>query len=1240
MKKNSRNIFFFIILFVIFLGLAPRFLILHKVQRTITEQISKNLGSEVAINKMHWAWLPLPHLTLSNTKITNAKYDLALAKVKIYPDWHIIFGEIRKPAKIVLDRPEIFIRKTAFLAGEASEFNLPELIVIIKNGNLEVESPQEYKDFLLADTQTFSSISGELRLQSQKVEVDIRASSPFSEKISLQGNFYLHDKIYRFNLDCRNITLHNTVKGFFRDRLIPVTSSPRLTVAVNGRSREYIEGELHGALPSFLLKLKNHEIPLTPGNARLKFSKSGPLLRLEINNLEVLDPEASLAGYIERKLSRPESEEKSMDSEPVWSLDITGRDLDLTAIRQKVMTLWPDNSTAKTVSHIVIGGRARSAAYRFSGTTEDFNDLAAITIEADALSADIHIPKTKLDLTDASGPILIKDATLTGHGLSARFENSFGRNGDLLLDLEGHDKSFNLDVDIDADLADLPQILTHLVNHNDVFQRELSKFSTVSGKATGTLHLGDTLDHIITRVSVNSMEFTTRYEPIPQPVSVASGVLRIGPDKVVWEKIKGSIGRQQISNTTGIATWPAGEIMLHIEEMQARLEGASLFTMLQQTGNMKQEIGRVLSSLNGTVTVNRGTLQGPALKPEAWSYDIMFATKGMAFTSPLLPEQARIEKLTAEINSQEANIQEGAFRFLEQGFNLKGRLQHHLLEDWHGFIIYDGPVQAKLAEWISSKGWFPEKLQPQIPCTMENLKVQWQGATIAVSGIILHGSAGGRLPMAKIDFVNSPEHLRINELTFYAPEKRGSLKLDFWRFSPLRLVVSWEGYVNAATIDTLFHHSSFSSGTFTGAFTISYFADKPEATRFNGLLKAGDLYLKTRSSEDPILLKNLDIKGMGRQLRIPNLELHIGSEIVTGSGQLAAERDGLQLDISLASSFLTKKSLTRLSQAGQETFQVFSSSDSDASPGQQLARGWDITGRIGFDFDSFKLSRKITTPYDAAPTVHYTFYDVHGDLQLAANKVSKTEIFSSKLCGLDFKGVWYSDENLGQKIQLKTPHETMRLENVLPCLGVQQDIIEGEFSLQADLLKEADTWYGGNIYIKSSQGRILRLKTLSRIFAVVNITDLFEKNVGNAGKRGFPFSKMDIDSHIKANNLIIDRAIIRGEGLDLFAEGQIHLDDYDADLTLLIAPLKTFGNIVSRVPMIGQSVVGESGSRVSIPVAIRGPIADPAITPMHPGAIGDALLDLVKDTFMLPLNIFKPSNKSDNRNKREQVEEK
>ena len=1209
--------------------MAPRFFILDDVQSLVTEQIRKSLNSDVTVTKMYWIWLPLPHLTLVNTNITNAHYTLTLPRTKIYPDWRIILGETKKPGRIILDKPEIHISSTAFLPGGAPEFLLPEVTIVINNGALNIDPPEEFKDILLADSLAFSSIRGRLKLLPQEIAAAIKATSPLSRDISLQGSFNIPAKKYQFSFESQGIELQESVKAMFGGRLIPVASRAALAGTVSGQALQYIQGDLHGTLPGFIVKSGDREIPLSWGFADLKFIRSGQLLRLDIKDLEVKDPRVKLSGHIERLLPAASSAEQPPPSEPVWTIDIAGRDLDLTAIRHKTLALWRDNSVAETVTHIVLGGEALSAAYHFTGRKADFKNLDAMIIEADILNAAIHVPGVDLSLTKAGGPIRIKDSILTGHGLSAQLGKSYGRNAELLLGLDAHDHAFRLDIDIDADLQDVPPVLARLVKHGP-FQRELRKFSEVSGRANGTLHLGDNLKHVITRVNVKDMQLEARYEPIPAAIHINSGVLNIGPEKVDWLKVKGRIGQQKISSISGNVSWTAGNTLLHIDTIQAQLEGASLLALVQQTGIMKQKLDNVLSSLTGTIAITRGSLQGYAVKPESWEYDLGFASTGLTLTSPLLPDGVSSEKISGAINHKEADIQEAKIRFLEQTFELKGLLLHHLLENWHGMVEFNGPFQAKLANWVGSKGWFPEKLRPRIPCTLENLQVSWQGETYGVSGIILQGTTGGKLPLARLDLESTPERLRINELTFYALGEQGSMELEFWHLSPHRLVLSWKGLVNAETITALFEQSSFTGGTITGDFALRYTADQPEATRFEGLLQAKNLLMKTGDGGNPVVISALDMTGIGRQLRIPAFNLAVGSEKISGSGQLAAEKDGLQLDISLASSFFSGESLTNLWLAVQETENVFLPGRPDQKSGLQMARGWDITGRIGFDFESFALSRKTSTPYDEPQTVIYTFYDVLGDLQLAPDGITRTEIFSAKLCGLDFRGSWFSAPELGQELQLDTgPDKIFRLEDVLPCLGVQQDIIEGEFSLQATLLKESGRWYGGNIYIKSSRGRILRLKTLSRIFSVVNITDLFEKHVDNTGRRGFPFTQMNIDTHIHANNLIVDRAIILGEGLNLFARGEIHLDDYDTDLTLLIAPFKTFDSIVSKVPILGQQVTGEYGSRMSIPVAVKGPIADPIITPMHPEAVGEAVFNLLKDTFLLPYNILKPSEKYD-----------
>src|SRR5210317_1847447 len=132
MKKISRYIFLIGAL-VLFIGLSPRFLALDKAQKTITEQLSKKLGSPVTVQNMHWAWLPFPHLSFTDTKFKNQYSVFSIPEMRIYPNWGKIFNQEVILGSIHLKSPEIFIDKSAFQAEKSSKFTIPEISVYINN---------------------------------------------------------------------------------------------------------------------------------------------------------------------------------------------------------------------------------------------------------------------------------------------------------------------------------------------------------------------------------------------------------------------------------------------------------------------------------------------------------------------------------------------------------------------------------------------------------------------------------------------------------------------------------------------------------------------------------------------------------------------------------------------------------------------------------------------------------------------------------------------------------------------------------------------------------------------------------------------------------------------------------------------------------------------------------------------------------------------------------------------------
>jgi hypothetical protein len=1199
MKRLFRNILFLLIVMAIIIGLAPKLLILEEVQQKITAQLNVSLNSSVTIRNLHWEWLPLPHMLISDTRITNDEIDITLPETRVYPHWSLLLGKTQKPGRVSLLHPVIHIKKNLRLGEGVPELIMPEGRIDIENGTLQIDITDKYQDILQSDSLIFDSVQAKMRLHPDNVGLVLQLKAPFSDHLALQGDFNIDKQSYNFSVDFQEIKLHKTIKSLADGVLIPVESTARLQGNVVGKGLDQIEADLKGVLPFFAFKPQDKQILLTCGFTHFIMHKTGPMMRLNIKDLEVKDPKFNLAGQVERRLpaeGKVTAKDIQATKDPVWLLDLTGSDLDLTSIREKILTLWGDNEIARTVSDIVLGGKALSARYQFSGVAEDFEYLTPMTIAVEVQNADIHVPGAELDLSNARGPVIIKDGILTGYNLGATMGNSRGTNGELLLDLKEEGNAFTLDLDIDADLAALPDVLEQLVEH-DGFQGELNKFHDTNGRARGHLRLGDTLDDIVTEVSINNMDFTSRYDPVPQAITIHRGKLAVKPEEVSWQDVEASIGKQQIKSTSGTVNWESDQAQLNIDQLNATLDSSSLLQTLTQTNVTPSQVADVLVGLDGKIELSETTLQGPAFSPQDWQYNLVLKTSGLTINSPLLPESAYTKQAEANFTNNEVKLSKSDVQFLDQHMNINGTFQHTLLEDWQGWIELNGPM-----------------------------RVSWADESISVSGNILKGMDGGRMPKAKIEFQDTPERLQIRELSFFAPGEQGRLTLDLRRQSPVRFLFTWDGFAHAETIDLLFEYNNFVSGTYGGAFSFTYQADQPGATVFEGLLKAKDLVWKSDERQLSTIIRNLDVNGIGSQMKITGLDIEMGDEKLFAHGQIAAETGGIVVDIDLASSHISKESLTQFIDELQVAKKNFTGPTSaPTSNGESLLPGgWDFTGRIGFDFNSFVMDRETTAPYSESKPVSYNLYDLQGNMELASGTIYRNEIFSSKLCNMDFTGFWYSDDNMGQKFSLQTnSDQEVYLQNVLPCLGIEQSFIEGPFALQADLYKESGIWHNGHVHIQSPQGRILRLKTLAKIFSIVNITDLLDPETLDLSKKGFPYSQLDIDTHITKNKLILESVVVHGEGLNLFAKGEMNMDDLDADITLLIAPLKSVDTLISKVPIIGEPIVGEDGSMVAIPVAVKGPLNDPKIMALHPEAVGDAVLGLVKDTMMLPFNIFK-----------------
>jgi len=1198
--------------------LLPRFIDLDTLKTRMSAQVNARLEGELHTGRLEWAWLPLPHLNLRDTRFTSEESSLAAPMAKVYPDWWGLFrGQVRI-GKVVLVDPEMRVKRLPTALSEPPDPELAGLKVVIRNGTLQVAANSQWpvlrsKDF------TLKALNGSVAIGLDAVDFDLSGKPADSEHLAVSGEYLREDQSYRMKFSCRNFNPHAMFYSFAQGKLAPGDSPLNLSGSVEGRGVEKITGRIEGDSPCLLVYPRDKKILLSCGIVDLTFAKDGEDLLLTLNEFEMREPGLKLAGTVKRSGGSKEN------PAPVWQIDLKGEDLNLTRIREVVLAMWGDNYIANETGKIVRGGTVGKASYSFRGTAADLHYVRNMHVTAEEIDASIMIPEGELLLTNVKGGMRIEKGLLVVDGEEARMGNSRGRNGHLVLGLPDDDFTFKLDVDLDADLAELPDVLKRLVTHQ-TFQEELAKFSGVSGRATGHLHLGDHLRDFKVALEVAAMHGKGRYAPLAWDFTVEGGGMTIAPPMMQWRNVRGAYGPHVVKKSAGQVRWP-DDVFLEVTQLDGvlaakELEKEDLSYFKEISGTLRENITRA----DGRIELRNTTISGKASEPKLWKADADVLVRNLAVETPFFPEPIQIQQGKGHLSNTAITVAEATGSIFGDSFTLGASLTHQAFSALRGKISLQGKVGPGLGQWLKERHLVSPSLFPHLPLQVESLQIDLrEGKTFAKGLIRPEGGIFSTPPRADISLEFTKDDPLKMAAHVYGGKEDATVTLDFLDNTKETFLFSWKGELSKHTVDQLLERKNLLQGKIAGDFQL-YLPQDPNKVAFSGQLEATNLrWFWDEESGRFVDIQELRLAGVGKDLKVRRLACAFNDkESVVVNGLVSRVANGLSLKLDLASPALSRKTLLDFRDALKRIKEKGDKPSSSEEP--QQTPPWNITGTVVFDVDEFTSGPK-SGDSSAATLV---WQPLKGEIRIHPQWRLSALISDGRLCCLDTTGEWFSTPELGKShFSLSSACPTPpRFETVLPCLGYPQDIIEGEFSLNGRLEGVLDNWQDGNLRIDSHQGRILRMKLLARIFSVVNITDLFsvgqEENGSTTSTKGFPYTDLLLKAHVKENELIIDEAVVRGEGLNLFARGKMNLTTFELDVVVMISPFKTLDAIVSKVPLVGRIIGGETATLVTFPVGVTGKASDPQVTLLPPGAVGEGLLNIVKRTLLLPFHILSP----------------
>jgi hypothetical protein len=278
-----------------------------------------------------------------------------------------------------------------------------------------------------------------------------------------------------------------------------------------------------------------------------------------------------------------------------------------------------------------------------------------------------------------------------------------------------------------------------------------------------------------------------------------------------------------------------------------------------------------------------------------------------------------------------------------------------------------------------------------------------------------------------------------------------------------------------------------------------------------------------------------------------------------------------------------------------------------AQPGSNMA----LLGSLKVEVDSFT--------YDT-----YSWQQLHADISFSE---ADTRIIIKKadLCGIQFPGIVKVSAN-DVELYFNPLAENQNLAFSVGCLSAKKSLADGNFNLKGELMSKARPTalpqsLTGNLEFTANQGRIYRFGMLAKIFALLNVTEIYRGEVPDLTGKGFAYNSIAAKGVFEDGKLIIKETSIDSPSMGIAIEGNIDLIKKKVNLVVLVAPFKTVDRIVKHIPLVGN-ILG--GTLISIPFRAIGNLDDPDVIPLSPTAVGSGMLGILERTLKLPITIIQP----------------
>ena len=1186
-------------------ALAPWWLRLEPVKARILADVSRTLGGSVGYASLELSYFPRPRIVFRRLELSiPGKVSGMVKTLTVYPailpflrggypvasieaeepDFDVSLPEKRERPTSLAETRERVRRLLSDLSA-----NAPSLVVDVEKGRVLVSRDGRV-------LHAFRDIKARVGFPPDTVRFEVRCASDLWGNLSGNGRFEWRGLEGRGRIDITQLDLE-AISRTLLPKAHPVAYGGKANLGVSFATEglRSLDAGVAGSVPSLSLR---------------RIGQSFAVKGLELKgtvHLEEGGETAVILTELAAETPRLRSEGNFLLDEGAHraELAVRGEDIDLTAFREALLALSGDVVTLRNVLAHVRGGKLSSFALENRGKSA--SDLAAIEgFEGKGRYREgaISVPAAELDFESVEADLKLSRGILTAERIRARRGSANVDEGKLTLGVTGKGAPFQVDGRVLADASEILPIVKRFVK-NPAVAEELSGIDNVQGRAEGRLFLGDRLNSIrLKQVEVTDVRLSARYRRIPYPVELERGRLLFEESRIVIGDLAGRIGSSSFSEVAA---------RLRIRD-PAAFEGFSgkITAMLEElhpwifSWNGMEGARETIRELTGSLDLSVAKVEGPFSRPREWRYEATGSIKALRINADPLPGPVEATAGNFRIDAESISVADLAARILDADVRAGGIL--------HGYrkglpkveASVSGSAGQEAIGWVWKTAHIPVGLTPRAPVAITEARVAVDrngGPDVSTSGTFRIEDG----PSVSLHLRKRPGDLDIRNLAIQDGESRAQAAI---RLKIRELEVTFSGSLAKTTLNRLFVRGRRPQGWIGGDIMVKLPLDRPADARAQGRLEAKEIYLPRLLG--PLSIDALSLNAAGNRITVASSSLAWGETRFSLTGDATATGEEVRLDMDLSSDGIAWDNIVKtLSAEGKAGG---TATDNVARvPGREPRKMWPlpVTGAVRVDAKSFTYRRFVWKP-------------ARVDFLLAKESIDAT-VREADLCGIATTGtVKITPTDTAVDIRgVSAGHD---ITETVACVQQPSIAMTGTYNVDMRLsgkgkAGELSRFLEGSVDFRAEKGRIHKANLLSKILAVLNVTQLFFGKLPDLGDKGFAYNSMTVKGNVKGGKLGIRWASLDAASMNLTATGEYDFLADETNLTVLASPLKTIDTIIRKIPVIRYIL---RGSLVAVPVQVTGKRDDPSVSVLSPTAVSSQVLGFFGRTLGAPIRLFQP----------------